>query len=496
MMEKVPFLTILWLLPLLGILGIYTVEIKSNLAQKSIRLIAFVTTLVCLAYVIYLYQIFDPSVEKFQFVEKRSWLPFLYLRYYLGIDGLSLVFIMLTAFVFPIAIMSSWNTINYRYRQFYALLLISESCLFATFMSLDMIMFFIFFEGILIPMFFLISIWGGENKVYASFKLILYTLSGSILMAVAIIAMSTQMDSSSLKLAMNFNFPIKMQYILWFAFFLSFAIKTPIIPFHTWLPDAHVQAPAAGSIILAGILLKLGGYGFLRFSLSIFSDATIIFAPFMRTLGIIAIIYASLVALAQKDIKKLIAYASIAHMGYVILGIFTLTADGINGAIFQMLSHGIISSALFMSVGFLYHQTHTRDIKAYSGLSSITPHFSFLFFIFTLGNLALPLTSGFVGEFMVLLSTYSISPYLTFLGGTGIIFSATYSLYLYYKIFLGKVHGTEHSTIKDVEGIEKISMSIIATLIILLGIYPKKTISIFENFSKEIESIYKESQPS
>ncbi len=476
-------------MPLMGFLGIFLMQKNlKNALDNSRNLALFVSCATFLFSVAIFFQ-FDSRLDIFQLVEKYSWLPMIGMRYHLGVDGISICFVLLSTFMSLIAVISSFHSIKTHPKTFYMNILILEFMLIGSFISLDMIMFFIFFEGSLIPMFMIIGLWGGENRVYASFKIVLYTLTGSILMLIAIVAISFQMGSTSIKLASHFNFSMDSQHFLFLAFFISFAVKTPMIPVHTWLPDAHVQAPAAGSILLAAVLLKLGGYGFLRFSLPMFPEACYTFAPFIQGLSVVAIIYASLVALAQTDLKKVIAYSSIAHMGYVTLGIFSLKHEGITGAMYQMLSHGVISGALFMCVGILYHQTHTREIKEYGGVVGSMPDFTVLFFLLTLGAIGLPGTSGFVGEILVLLSAYSSSLWLVVCAGGGIILGAVYSLTLFGRIFWGQIHNKKVKELVDIQGIEKIALVSLVLIMLVMGVYPKMLMRVFDNSIKDITSI-------
>src|SRR6185436_18823327 len=394
------------------------------------------TTLVTFAVSLLLVWRFDPASPEFQFVEKRSWLGG-FSTYHMGVDGISLPFVILTTGLMPLCILASWEVIQTRVKEYMIAFLALETLMIGTFSALDLVLFYLFFEGGLIPMFLIIGVWGGPRRVYASFKFFLYTLLGSVLMLLAIMAMYWEAGTTDITVLLRHAFPRNMQPWLWFAFLASFAVKMPMWPVHTWLPDAHVEAPTAGSVILAGILLKMGGYGFLRFSLPMFPNASADFAPFIFSLSIIAIIYTSLVALVQDDMKKLIAYSSVAHMGFVTIGIFAASQQGVDGAIFQMLSHGLVSSALFLCVGVIYDRMHTREIAAYGGLADRMPKYAAAFMAFTMPNVGLPGTSGFIGEFLTLLAAFKANTWVAILATTGIILSAAYALYLYRRIIFG-----------------------------------------------------------
>ena len=414
---------------------------------------------------------FDESSPDFQFVEEKEWISG-YIKFKFGIDGISILFIVLTAFITPICIISCINSVKTRLKEFLIAILILESFMIGVFCSLDLVIFYLFFEAGLIPMFLIIGIWGGPKRVYAAFKFFLFTLLGSVLMLVAIISIYWITGTTDVTQIYEIKIPVEFQYVLWLAFFSSFAVKMPMWPFHTWLPDAHVEAPTAGSVILAAILLKMAGYGFLRFSIGMFPVASEYFVPLVFTLSIIAIIYTSLVALMQEDMKKLIAYSSVAHMGFVTLGIFTFTKQGIEGSIFQMLSHGLISAALFLCVGVLYDRIHSRLITSYGGVVNILPKYSLVFAIFMLGAIGLPGTSGFIGEILILLGTFQKNFLAAILASIGIILGAAYMLWLYKRVIFGKLEKKELTELKDLNLSEGLMLFLLAGLTIFFGFYP------------------------
>jgi NADH-quinone oxidoreductase subunit M len=465
-----PILSTVTFLPLLGALLIVALRGGDEAADRNARFIALWTTLVTFALSLLLWRDFDPTTAQFQFVERRAWLGVI--KFHMGVDGISLPFVLLTALLMPLCILASWQSITERVKEYMIAFLVLETLMLGVFTSLDLVLFYLFFEGGLIPMFLIIGIWGGPRRVYASFKFFLYTLAGSLLMLLAIMAIYWEAGTTDIPTLLTHGFPASMQTWLWFAFLASFAVKLPMWPVHTWLPDAHVEAPTAGSVILAGILLKMGGYGFLRFSIPMFPLASAEFAPLIFALSVIAIIYTSLVALAQEDVKKLIAYSSVAHMGFVTIGVFTLTMQGLQRGIFQMLSHGIVSGALFLSVGVIYDRMHTREIWAYGGLVDRMPLYAFCFMIFNLANVGLPGTSGFVGEFLSLLGAFRINTWVAFLATTGVILSAAYALWLYGRIIFGRLEKPALKYITDLTWREVAVMSPLVVLTIFFGFYP------------------------
>jgi NADH-quinone oxidoreductase subunit M len=465
-----PILSTITFLPLLGALLIVALRGSDEAASRNARFIALWTTLVTFALSLLLWRDFDPSTAQFQFVEQRAWLGVI--KFHMGVDGISLPFVLLTTLLMQLCILASWQSITTRVSEYMIAFLVLETLMLGVFTSLDLVLFYLFFEGGLIPMFLIIGIWGGPRRVYASFKFFLYTLAGSLLMLLAIMAIYWEAGTTDIPTLLTHGFPASMQTWLWFAFLASFAVKLPMWPVHTWLPDAHVEAPTAGSVILAGILLKMGGYGFLRFSIPMFPLASAQFAPLIFALSVIAIIYTSLVALAQEDVKKLIAYSSVAHMGFVTIGVFTLTLQGLQGGIFQMLSHGIVSGALFLCVGVIYDRMHTREISAYGGLADRMPIYAFCFMVFTLANIGLPGTSGFVGEFLSLLGAFRINTRVAFLAATGVILSAAYALWLYGRVIFGRLEKPALKYIADLTWREVAVMAPLVVLTIVFGFYP------------------------
>ncbi|WP_343794654.1 NADH-quinone oxidoreductase subunit M [Brevundimonas kwangchunensis] len=464
-------LSVVTFLPLVGAALLLAARLTSKgSVDNAARWIAMGTTLAVLAVSVVLVAGFDPSTPAYQFVERFNW--FAGAQYHLGVDGISILFVLLTAFLMPICILASWNTIKDRVVDYMIAFLVLETLVIGVFTSLDLFLFYIFFEGTLVPMFIIIGVWGGQNRIYAAYKFFLYTLLGSVLMLLAMLWMAHTAGTTSIPALKEFAFSPQAQPLLWLAFFASFAVKMPMWPVHTWLPDAHVQAPTAGSVILAGILLKLGGYGFILFNLPMFPQASQTFAPLVWALSAIAIVYTSLVAFRQTDIKKLIAYSSVAHMGFVTMGIFAGNDQGVQGAVFQMLSHGLISGALFLCVGVVYDRMHTREIAFYGGLTSRMPWFAAIFLMFTMANVGLPGTSGFIGEILTMAGIYQVSTWTAFFAATGVIFSAIYALTLYRNVMFGEITNPK---LKDITDIDKRELALFVPLIVgtlLLGVQP------------------------
>jgi NADH-quinone oxidoreductase subunit M len=470
-MASWPILSVVTFLPIAG--AIFIAFLRDDEAgARNARWVALWTTLITFAISLILVWRFDSSLADFQFLERRPWLGGA-ITYAMGVDGIPLPFVILTTALMPIAILASWTSIQSRVREYMIAFLVLETLMVGTFCALDLVLFYLFFEGGLIPMFLIIGVWGGPRRVYASFKFFLYTLLGSVLMLLAIMAMYWQAGATDIPTLLHHAFPRSLQTWAWFAFLASFAVKMPMWPFHTWLPDAHVEAPTAGSVILAAILLKLGGYGFLRFSLPMFPQASLDLAPLIYVMSVVAIVYTSLVALMQEDVKKLIAYSSVAHMGFVTMGLFALTAQGVAGGIFQMISHGIVSAALFLCVGVIYDRMHTREIAAYGGLVYRMPIYAFAFMVFTLANVGLPGTSGFVGEFLTLIGTFRINNWVATLATLGTILSAAYALWLYRKVIFGKLTKPSLFNIKDIGAREMVILAPLVILTIVFGVYPK-----------------------
>ena len=480
---------LLSLITFFPLVGAFAIALLNKEAKGNARWIALYTTLFTLGAAVYLWGQFDPGNAGFQFVEEMDWLGGS-IRYKMGVDGISMLFVVLTAFLMPLCILASWQAIEDRVKEYMIAFLVLETLMLGVFCALDLILFYLFFEGGLIPMFLIIGVWGGVRRVYASFKFFLYTLLGSLLMLLAMMAMYWHTETTDIPTLLTYKFPTDMQWWLWLAFFASFAVKLPMWPVHTWLPDAHVEAPTAGSVILAGILLKMGGYGFLRFSLPMFPLASQDFAPFVFALSVVAIIYTSLVALAQEDVKKLIAYSSVAHMGFVTMGIFSFTVQGVDGAIFQMLSHGLVSAALFLCVGVVYDRMHTREIAAYGGLVNRMPLYAATFMVFTLANVGLPGTSGFIGEFLTLVGGFRANTWVAFLATSGLILSATYALYLYRRMIFGALDKPSLRGISDLNYRELLVFTPLVLLVIFFGFYPAPLLDVTAVSVKKLVSGY------
>ena len=467
-----PLLSVVTFLPLTGVLFLMLIRGNEESIAANSRLVELWVSGFTFLLSLYLYIGFDPEIVGYQFEERADWITGSGISYHLGIDGISMPFILLATFLTPLSILASWKSITHRARDYMIAFLVLEVMMVGMFASRDMLMFYLFFEGVLIPMFIIIGVWGGAERVYAAFKFFLYTLLGSVLMLVCMLVMYQMVGTTDIPALAAFAFSPEVQFWLFLGFFASFAVKVPMWPVHTWLPDAHVQAPTAGSMILAGVLLKMGGYGFLRFSLPMFPDASEYFAPFIFVLSIIAVIYTSLVALAQSDMKKLIAYSSVAHMGFVTIGIFTLTEQGIAGAMFQMISHGLVSAALFFCVGVVYDRLHTREISAYGGVVDAMPRYAAFFMFMMLASVGLPGTSGFVGEMLVLVGAWEASHWVAILAATGLILGACYMLWLYRRVVFGRAEKPEVLEMAALDRREVMIFVPLTILVLWFGIYP------------------------
>jgi NADH-quinone oxidoreductase subunit M len=467
-----PILSLLTFLPLVGVAFILLIRGQEDVVARNSKRVALYIT--AFNFILSLYMLFQFQTEtaEFQFVEKAEWFPDLGISYHMGIDGISLFFVILSTFLTPICILASWNSIKSRVKEYMIAFLVLETFMIGTFCALDAVLFYIFFEGVLIPMFIIIGVWGGARRVYSAFKFFLYTLLGSVLMLVALLVLFLETGTSDIPSLMANPVAGQLQIWLWLAFFASFAVKMPMWPVHTWLPDAHVEAPTAGSVILAGVLLKMGGYGFLRFSLPMFPEASEFFAPMVMWMSVIAIIYTSLVALVQTDMKKLIAYSSVAHMGFVTLGIFSATTQGIEGGVFQMISHGIISAALFLCVGVVYDRLHTREMARYGGLVKNMPKYATIFMILMLGSVGLPGTSGFVGEFLTLMGAFQVDTIIAVFATTGVVLGAAYMLVLYRNVIFGEQVNKDAAAMKDVNKLEYGYLVPLVLIVLWLGIAP------------------------
>ncbi len=468
-----PILSLIIFLPTVGALFVFLVRGDTRIVARNARMTALWTSLITFVLSLGIWIDFDTSTAAFQFVERADWIPILGASYHLGVDGISMLFVILSTFLTPLCILASWEAIQTRVKEYMIAFLLLETFMVGMFCALDFVLFYIFFEGVLIPMFLIIGVWGGANRVYAAFKFFLYTLTGSVLMLVAIMVIYFDAETTDIVELLKIGFDPDVQIWLWLAFFASFAVKVPMWPVHTWLPDAHVEAPTAGSVILAGVLLKMGAYGFLRFSLPMLPVASDFFAPLVFTLSIIAIIYTSLVALAQEDMKKLIAYSSVAHMGFVTIGIFTVRTQGVEGAIVQMLSHGVISAALFLCVGVVYDRLHSREIARYGGLVHRMPVYAAVFMVFMLGSVGLPGTSGFVGEFLVLVGAFQVNTWLALLATSGIVLGAAYMLYLYRRVIFGELTKEDLKTMTDLSRREIAVFAPLVAATLWMGIWPE-----------------------
>jgi len=464
-------LTLIIFLPLFGAFFTFMIQGDEQRVARSARYVALWTTSITFLVSLYLWINFDPTTADFQFEHQAPWLGGA-ITYHVGVDGISMLFIILTTFLMPACILASWDAIQKRVKEYMIAFLVLETLMIGVFSSLDIIIFYIFFEGSLIPMFIIIGVWGHERRVYASLKFFLYTLTGSLFMLLAIMAMYLEAGTTNVPELLRYDFPTSMEYWLFLGFFASFAVKMPMWPVHTWLPDAHVEAPTAASGVLAGVLLKLGGFGVLRYSLPMFPIASDYFAPLVFGMSVIAIIYTSLVALVQQDVKKLIAYSSVAHMGFVTMGMFTMTVQGVQGAIFLMLSHGVVSAALFLCVGIIYDRMHTREISAYGGLVNRMPWYAVAFMVFTMANVGLPGTSGFVGEFLTMMAAFQVNTLVALLAATGVILSAAYALWLYRRVVFGEIEKESLKAIPDLNLREKVTMIPLLAATVVFGVWP------------------------
>ncbi|MDQ1185767.1 MULTISPECIES: NADH-quinone oxidoreductase subunit M [Agrobacterium] len=466
-----PILSTVTFLPLVGVVLLLLTNENGPFGRRNILNVSLLTTVFTFIVSLFIWIGFDNSNPGFQMIEKHNWFGNI-AAYHMGVDGISMLFVILTTFLMPFCVLASWDSVQKRLKEYMIAFLLLEVVMIGVFVALDTVLFYVFFEATLIPMFIIIGVWGGKDRVYASYKFFLYTLLGSVLTMLAIMAMYWQAGTTDMTELLKHGFPAGMQTWLWLACFAAFAVKMPMWPVHTWLPDAHVQAPTAGSVILAGVMLKLGGYGFIRFSLSMFPLASEHFAPFVFTLSVLAIIYTSLVAMMQEDIKKLIAYSSVAHMGYVTMGIFAANVQGLQGAIFQMLSHGIVSSALFLCVGVVYDRLHTREIAAYGGLVNNMPKYAVAFMVFTMANVGLPGTSGFVGEFLTIIGVFRANTWVALFAATGVILSASYALWLYRRVIFGALEKESLKSMLDLNTREKVILYPLVVLTIFFGVYP------------------------
>ncbi|WP_430398477.1 NADH-quinone oxidoreductase subunit M [Ferrovibrio sp.] len=470
-MSGMPLLSIVTFLPLVGAAFILLARGPEEIVARNARNAALWTTVITFAVSLLIWINFDNSTSAFQFVEKHEWLG-AGINYHMGVDGISMLFVILTTFLMPLCILASWEAIEHRVKEYMLAFLVMETLMIGVFCALDLVLFYLFFEAGLIPMFLIIGIWGGKNRIYATFKFFLYTLLGSLLLLLALLYMYFKAGTTDIPTLMAFRFDADVQKWLWLAFFASFAVKVPMWPVHTWLPDAHVEAPTAGSVILAGVLLKMGGYGFIRFSIPMFPDASVYFTPLVFGFSVIAIVYTSLVALVQEDMKKLIAYSSVAHMGFVTMGTFSLTMQGVQGAIFQMLSHGIVSGALFLCVGVVYDRLHTREISRYGGLANNMPKYAVVFMLFTMANVGLPGTAGFVGEMLTLVGAFKANTWVALIATSGVILSAAYALWLYRRVVFGELTKDDVKSMLDLSPREIATLAPLVVLALWMGIYP------------------------
>ncbi len=478
-MDDWPILSLVTFLPLVGAVFILGIRGEAEVVARNARYVALWTSLATFIMSLFIWFNFERGTADYQFMEQATWFPGYNIDYKMGVDGISMLFVMLSTLLTPLCVIASWDAIRVRVKEYMIAFLVLETLMVGMFCAQDFLLFYFFYEGVLIPMFLIIGIWGGERRVYSAFKFFLFTLAGSVLLFLALLAMYFEVGTTDIQTLTAHGFPASMQTWLWLAMFASFAVKVPMWPVHTWLPDAHVEAPTAGSVILAGVLLKMGGYGFIRFSLPMLPLASEFFTPLMFTLSVMAIIYTSLVALAQEDMKKLIAYSSVAHMGLVTLGTFTITQQGLEGAIFQMLSHGVVSAALFLIVGVIYDRLHTRLIARYDGLVERMPVYSLMFMIFMLASVGLPGTSGFVGEFLVLVGIFQVNTLAALLATGGMILGAAYMLYLYRRVIFGVMTKPDLKAILDMSPREILVFAPLLVLVFWMGIYPMSFLDVF-----------------
>ena len=478
-MESFPYLSVVIGVPLLGAAMIAVISGPAEYVVRNVRAVALWTTLFTFALSLALWAAFEPGTAEFQFVQRAAWIPGLGVEFHLGVDGISVLFVVLSSFLTLLCVVASWESITERVKEYAIAFLVMEAMMNGVFCALDVVLFYLFFEGILIPMFLIIGVWGGADRVYSAFKFFLYTLAGSVLFLIAVLVMIHETGGeTSIPALMNAGFDPKLQIWLWLALFASFAVKVPMWPFHTWLPDAHVEAPTAGSVILAGVLLKLGAYGFLRFSLPMLPEASAFFAPFVYAISVVAVVYASLVALMQEDMKKLVAYSSVAHMGFVTIGLFTLTPQGVEGALMVMLSHGVVSAALFLCVGAVYDRRRSRLIASYGGLVHRMPVYAFVFMVFAMAAIGLPGTGGFVGEFLVLMGAFQVHTGVAALAALGVILGAAYMLWLYRRVFFGALAGAELKALADLNRREIAVFAPLVLAVFWMGLHPESFLGV------------------
>ncbi len=479
--ENLPILSIVTFTPLLGVLLLLTIRADDEeIVARNSRWVALWVTLGTFLASLLIWFNFDTGTADFQFVEQQDWFPDYGINYHMGVDGISMLFVILSTFLMPLCILASWDAIKTRVKEYMISFLVLETMMVGMFCALDMVLFYVFFEGVLIPMFLIIGVWGGKRRVYSAFKFFLFTLTGSVLLLVAMLAMYFTAGTTDIPTLMTTSFPFQMQFWLWLGLFASFAVKVPMWPVHTWLPDAHVEAPTAGSVILAGVLLKMGAYGFLRFSMPMLPLASEYFTPLVYGLSVIAVIYTSLVALAQEDMKKLIAYSSVAHMGFVTVGIFAATQQAVQGAIYQMLSHGIVSGALFLCVGVVYDRLHTREIDRYGGLANNMPKYALVFMLMMMASVGLPGTAGFVGEFLVLTGVFQVNTWVALFTATGVILGAAYMLYLYRRVIYGELTKADLKDMADLSRREIVVFAPLCVVVMWMGVYPMSFLDVMD----------------